>query len=81
MKIAINPVPSFPSTATQLEIVSLSVNLGVGATASWRLLDANNAPASQITGTSLTDAQYAAWTGDDTFVAACIASNNGLTPA
>jgi hypothetical protein len=44
MKIAITPVASYPGTATQLEVVSMSVNLGVGANCVWRLLDANDAP-------------------------------------
>ena len=49
----------------------------------------NPAPAPIVTVTpvsatrvvKLTDAQYAGWTGDDTYVASCAATNLGLTPA
>ena len=81
MKIAITPVASYPGTATQLECVSYSGNLGVGVNVVWRLLDASNAQVSQNVSSDLTAEQYNAWTGSDTFVAECIAENNGLTPA
>ena len=81
MKIPIAPVPSFPGTATQLEVVTMTVNLGVGANVVWHLLDASNAQVSQNVSSDLTSTQYNAWTGADAFVAECIATNNGLTPA
>jgi len=81
MTIKIVPVPSYPGTATQLRCVSMSVNLGHGANVVWHLLDADDQQASQNVSSDLTAEQYAEWTGSDTFVAKCIAENNGLKPA
>ena len=81
MKIAISPVPSFPRQATQLEIVSTTVELGKTATCVWQLLDQENEPCSVLNSSKLTSDQYAAWVGDDNYVARCVAENAGLAPA
>lgn len=80
MRINISPVPSYPGTATQLDCVSMSVQLGTTANVVWRLLDVNNNVASINTSTNLTEEQYNGWTGDDAYVLECIAENVGLTP-
>ena len=80
MKIPIAPQPSFPGTATQLECVSFSGQLGVGVNGVWRLLDANDKQVSQLMSSDLNASQYAQWTGDDAFVCRCLAQNAGLTP-
>ena len=81
MTIDIVPVSSFPAQATQLRVDGGRVLLGQGASFAYQLLTASGAPASVEARAELTPAQYAAWTGDDTFVAEAIAQNLGLTPA
>lgn len=80
MIIDISPTPAFPATATQLRVNDGHVRLNHGANFAALLLDAAGDPASNPTRVALTDEQYAAWTGDDTYVAQCIAFNMGLTP-
>ena len=81
MIINIKPVPCFPTTATQLRVDDGQINLGVGANFQWALLDANSNLVAGPGRSPLTDAQYAGWTGDDSYVAGCVATNLGLTPA
>ncbi len=81
MKIAIKPVPSFPHTATQLECIATTVELGVGLSTGWRLLDSGNQIVSALGIASLTAEQYEGWTGDDDYVCECVASNLGLALA
>lgn len=78
MKINIVPINCYPATATQLRVDDCLVTLGVGLNAQWALLDSNDVIVAGPGRASLTDEQYAAWTGDDAFVVESIASN--LTP-
>lgn len=80
MRIAIQPVPSFPHSATQLECVDTVVTLGVGLNTEYRLLDDSGQIVSARLRNSLTEEQYNAWTGEDEFVCKCVAENVGLTP-
>lgn len=81
MKIAIVPEQCFNGPGTQLECVDTVVDLGVGLNTEYRILNASGEIVSARKRASLTPAQYAAWTGSDTFVCECIAENVGLTPA
>lgn len=81
MTIDIVPVSSFPAQATKLRVDGGRVLLGEGASFAYQLLTAAGLPASPEGRVDLTPAQYAAWTGDDSFVAECVAENLGLTPA
>ena len=80
MIISIVPVPAYPLEAVSLRVDDGAVTLGVGANFQALLLDASGNPASIPTRIPLTDEQYTAWTGDDLFVAECVAWNMGLTP-
>ena len=80
MIISIVPVPAYPYTAVSLRVDDGQVVLGVGANFQALLFDADNRPASIPTRVPLTDEQYADWTGDDIYVAKCVAWNMGLTP-
>lgn len=81
MTITITPVACFNGPAVSLECVDTAVVLGTGLNTEWRLLNAAGQLVSARNRASLTDAQYAAWTGEDEFVCECIATNVGLTPA
>jgi hypothetical protein len=78
MIIPIQQVSTWPTPATQLRVDGGYVTLGTGAAFGATLLDSNGNAVSQVKSVSLTDSQYAAWTGDDTFVAECVAQNLGL---
>lgn len=78
MIIAIKPVPAYPNEATQLRVNDGHVRLEHGANFSATLLDATGAAVSIPIRVSLTDEQYASWTGSDAFVAECVAANIGL---
>ena len=78
MIIDIKPVPAYPSEATQIRVDDGHVRLEHGANFQAMLLDAGGAVASNPTRVPLTDEQYANWTGDDTYVAQCVAHNMGL---
>ena len=75
MNISIQPVPCYPAPAVSLKVDDGQVNLGVGANFQWALLDANGNIVAGPERMALTDAQYTAWTGDDAYVANCIAAN------
>jgi hypothetical protein len=81
MIISIVPVPAYPTEASNLRVDSGVVILDEGANFQAILLDANQNPVSVPTRVALTPEQYAEWTGDDRFVAQCVAENMGLTPA
>ncbi len=81
MTIAIVPLNTWPTQATQLQVDDGHVTLGVGANFQYALLDANGALVSAPARNTLTDEQYASWTGSDEAVCAFVAQNVGLTPA
>jgi len=81
MKIAIIAVPCFPAPATQLRVDDVHVTLGETANCQFALLDAQDHIVGGPARISLTPEQYAAWTGDDSFVCYCVAENLKLTPA
>jgi hypothetical protein len=80
MTIAIEPVPAFPSEATQLRVDDGHVIFNQSINCQYALLDADGNLVSVPKRNTLTTEQYEAWTGDDEFVAQCVAENIGLTP-
>jgi hypothetical protein len=80
MIIQIEPREAFPSPATQLRVDDGHVTLGQSANFQYALLDADGNLVSVPARNTLTTEQYEAWTGDDEFVAQCVAENIGLTP-
>lgn len=81
MKITITP-PAENLSACTLEIVDPSWTPNVTLNFEYRLLNAAGEICSPRKRAQLTPEQYAAWgSGDDAYVARCIATNVGLTPA
>jgi hypothetical protein len=79
MIIQIQSVATWPIPATQLKVDGGYVTLGVGAAFGATLLSISGTQVSQVQTVTLTSGQYNNWTGDDIWVAQCVAANLGLT--
>ena len=76
--IPINPVSVWNSTATQIQITAITLELGTSSQCQYLLQDANhNALVAGFS--SLTPTQYNNWGSDDNYFINCILSNLGLT--
>lgn len=80
MNIPIQPVSTFPGTAVELRVDYGMVELDVGASFQWALLDVNGNVVAGPGRLPLTDQQYLDWAEDDSVVAKAIAANVGVTP-
>ena len=80
MKFAIVPVTVWPNQASTIEIHSVSISLGAGASCGFSLLDSagNSVLTSQA---SLTPEQYEMWGSDDSYFTDCILINLNITLA
>ena len=79
--IYIQPVNvSWPNVqANKINIGSVLITLGGGASCTYSFLDANGNTVFMGGQAALTDEQYAAWGQDDAYFINCILSNLGLT--
>ena len=76
----IAPVPAYPKTGVQLRVDDGHITLGVGGNFQWAILDDEGNMVAGPGRNELTTNQYAKWTDDDEYVAACVAENLGLKP-
>lgn len=93
MKIAIKPISQFVPgkgimSISTAEVTVANYNLGTGAKCRYQLLatDPQNSknllPVPGASGEAdLTPAQFEQWGQDDSYVASCVVTNIGLTPA
>lgn len=80
MILGIQPVPAYPSSGVYMKLEEGRIELESTASFLYTVLDTGANPVSLSRRVSLTLDQYNGWTGADTYVAANIAVNAGLTP-
>jgi len=83
MKVQIQPISVFPGTATQLELVGVSIRRLAAdghATLTWQLKDSNGSPLKAGI-VEIRGSDYQGWNDDDPYLTDLVLAKLGLSKA
>jgi len=80
MMLGIQPVAAYPRSGLYLWVNDGRIELEVGVSFAHTLIDVSGNPVSLTRREIVQSSTYSSWTGADTYIAASIATQVGLTP-
>lgn len=80
MMLGIQPIAAYPNSGVYVWINDGRIELNIGVSFAHTLIDVSGNPVSLTRREILQSTSYNTWTGADTYVAAAIATQVGLTP-